>query len=744
MADFQGLLYKLNKHLSILNERKAKYAGNAPLELLNQIEDHEQAITLTRQVITGELTEAEWREALEPLLISVTEQTGEAVQQRIPLQRPPRAEHFTNRDQELAQLLADLRPGRVVTLCGPGGIGKSALAAEAVWTLAPADDPPDRFPDGVIFHSFSSQPQAEVALENIARIFGEEPKPTPAAAAQRALAGRRALLFLDGTEVADNLPTVLEIRSGCGVLVTSRSRKDAQAERQDIEPLASDEAVKLLQAWSQGQADDETVLKRISNLVGRVPLGLRLVGRYLEQTGEMAAEYLEWLEEAPIEALSPGERREENVALLLGHSLDQVNETARQVLQVVGILALTPFDREVIAAALAISPNHLRQPLNQLVNYGLLLRTGQHYEVSHALIHTYAKRRLGEPDEALKRMATYYATLVEAQSQLKVAGFTKLDMNRAHIIAVLNKCIEQEDWSRARRLAWTVGEQYGYLHRQGHWTEWVVTSEAGLKAAQNLGQRKDEETFFNNLGLAYWSLGQVETAIGYFKQALAISQKIGNRPGEGVHLGNLGLAHRDLGQVTDAIEYYVQALTISREIEDRHSEGAWLGSLGLAYRDQGQVETAIGYFKQALAISQEIGNRQGEGIWLGNLGTASRHLEKIETAIEYHQQALTISHEIGDRRYEAGWQGNLGTDYLALRQVDTALVYYEQALAISREIGDRRKEAQWLAGLGRAYSALGQVEQAKRYLLQSLEILEDIKSPNAEQVKRDLAEFDEK
>ena len=43
-----------------------------------------------------------------------------------PLQRPPRAKHFTGRERELAQLLDDLQPGRVVTLCGPGGIGKTA------------------------------------------------------------------------------------------------------------------------------------------------------------------------------------------------------------------------------------------------------------------------------------------------------------------------------------------------------------------------------------------------------------------------------------------------------------------------------------------------------------------------------------------------------------------------------------------------------------------------------------------
>ena len=60
-------------------------------------------------------------------------------QQRLSLQRPRRAEHFVDREIEQARLLADLQLGRVVTVCGPGGMGKTALVAEVLWTLAPGD-----------------------------------------------------------------------------------------------------------------------------------------------------------------------------------------------------------------------------------------------------------------------------------------------------------------------------------------------------------------------------------------------------------------------------------------------------------------------------------------------------------------------------------------------------------------------------------------------------------------------------
>ena len=75
MTDYQAFLTKLHQNLKILREREAKYGGNAPLDLLNQIEDHQKAITLTEQAIAGELSEAEWHEALAPLNLSLAQTT---------------------------------------------------------------------------------------------------------------------------------------------------------------------------------------------------------------------------------------------------------------------------------------------------------------------------------------------------------------------------------------------------------------------------------------------------------------------------------------------------------------------------------------------------------------------------------------------------------------------------------------------------------------------------------------------
>ncbi|MGB5687276.1 MAG: hypothetical protein WBM35_15820, partial [Candidatus Electrothrix sp.] len=74
---------------------------------------------------------------------------------------PPQDDIFLYREAELAWLGKHLRPGTVAAVCAPGGMGKSALAARAVRKL-----PPDRFPDGIIFHTFYHQPATDQALQS--------------------------------------------------------------------------------------------------------------------------------------------------------------------------------------------------------------------------------------------------------------------------------------------------------------------------------------------------------------------------------------------------------------------------------------------------------------------------------------------------------------------------------------------------------------------------------------------------
>ncbi len=643
------------------------------------------------------------------------------IKDQIPWQLPTRVEQFTGREKEIEWLVSGLLPDRILALIGPGGTGKTTLGSEAVYQLDEAGELSNRFPDGVVFHSFYSQPQVNLALEHIARSYGEDPK-APEYSASRVLESRMALIFLDGCEDADDLSKILGVRGKNTVLITSRKRSDAQNLLLEIKPLAQREAVSLLQKISGNTLVEEKPLRQIAKIVEGLPLAVHLAGSYLANSGESAKNYAAWLQQKPLGALTEDERRMDSVVYLIERSLKGLNDTTYNILSVAGQLSLAPFRYEVVAAIVDSDDSKLRHGFDDLIRRGLLLRHKGRFQVGHALIRTYAKERMKTKNFA-EALGHFYIALNNEQRELGLAGYERLRAELPHVMHLLSTLQVNGKWHVVNQLVWSI---QSFLDIQGHISERITCLESGIKATKELNLLSDQAKHLGNLGVSLTYRGRVHEAIKVYFQALAIDQKINDKYGESNHLGNLGAAYRTLGQVEKAISYYEQALAISRKISHRQGEGVDLGNLGNAYRALGQVEKAISFFKQALAILREIGDRRGEGAHLGNLANAYRDLGQVEKAITYYEQALAIAREIGHRQNEGNWLGNLGAAYSALGHMEQAITYYEQALAIAREIGHRQNEGNWLGNLGAAYRTLGQVEQAISYYEQALVIAREI------------------
>ena len=262
-----------------------------------------------------------------------------------------------------------------------------------------------------------------------------------------------------------------------------------------------------------------------------------------------------------------------------------------------------------------------------------------------------------------------------------------------------------------------------------------------LEISKKLKDRHAVASALGNLGVAYKDLGEPRRAIEYYEQALAIDREIGDRRGEASALGNLGVAYRNLGEARRAIEYHEQALAIDREIGDRRGEGHGLGNLGVAYSQLGETRRAIEYYEQSLAVKRGVGDRKGQGNTLGNLGNAYQALGEAPRAIEYYEQSLAIKREIGDRRGEGNTLGNLGNAYVVLGETRRAIEFYERALGIAREIGDRRREGGTLFNMSLALDKLGERAQAIAQAEAALKIFEQIENPNADKVRKKLAEW---
>jgi tetratricopeptide (TPR) repeat protein len=157
--------------------------------------------------------------------------------------------------------------------------------------------------------------------------------------------------------------------------------------------------------------------------------------------------------------------------------------------------------------------------------------------------------------------------------------------------------------------------------------------------------------------------------------------------------------------------------------------------LSLRFHPRDQIR----WMEAGLAAARQLKDRQAEGAHLGNLGLAHADLGDARKAIEFYEQQLAIAREIGDRRGEGDTLGNLGNAHAALGDARKAIEFYEQQLVIDREIGDRRGEGTVLWNMSLALDSLGDRAQAIAHAQAALKIYEQIESPYAERVRKQLA-----
>ena len=669
---------------------------------------------------------------------------------------PPPPAHFIGRREhlkELAYALTISKSTDIIALQGMSGIGKTATALQLAAELS------DDFPGGVFWGSL---PDHKGNIVPILRAWGRacgqdiSTEPDQAAlvnAVRNLLTSRRdtegrLLVIVDDVrrewlEAANLLKQV--VPTGMPFLMTTRNENLATvlgAAVHRLDQLSLNEALELLKrhAGSAVVEAEQDEAEKLLEVVGYLPLAIELAGKRLKilarKPGHQLATFGETVAQRATQALTldghPG------VSATFAITYEAMDTESQRLFRWLGVFAAGPLYAFSMADILERDKAEVEQVLDEFVSLALLSwgETPDSYTL-HPLLREYAQNLLmelgetevmwaNEVNEVRRRHLTYYLSYVQENTDIDPIAYDRLEAALPNLLSAVDFAVKSEIYEAVRDFGYNLYGNNEFLAVRGYSREAVDLLAKSVTACRKLEDRQGEGTQLGNLGIAYSNLGQVEKAIGYYGQALAISQEIGDRRSEGVWLGNLGQAYRDLGEVEKAIGYHEQALAISQEIGDRRSEGVWLGNLGIAYSNLGQVEKAIGYYEQALAISQEIGDRRNEGVWLDNLGQAYRDLGEVEKAIGYHEQALAISQEIGDRRSEGVWLGNLGIAYSNLGQVEKAIGYYEQALAISRKIGDRRNEGVWLGNLGQAYRDLGEVEKAIGYYEQALAISQEI------------------
>ncbi|HEY6277616.1 MAG TPA: BTAD domain-containing putative transcriptional regulator [Streptosporangiaceae bacterium] len=627
----------------------------------------------------------------------------------------------------------------VVLVVGSGGLGKTALAVHAAHLLS------GQFAGGQLYVNLLGATEPLVPAEVLARFLrdlGADPSRIAAGEEERAaqfrtrLAGRRVLIVLDDARDAAQVRPLLPGSASCAVLITARrAMPELEGCRLlDLDVLPPAEARALfgrVAGEGRARAEPEATSGVLAACAG-LPLAIRIAGARLAARGGWTVRTLAG--RLADERRRLDELRAGNLAVRASFEVSfaslprAVGASGADPARVFRLLGLWtgPSIALPAAAALAGQPETgTEEALEVLVDAHLLDTPEPDVYRFHDLLRVYAADRARaeetEPDRlaAVTRLLTWYLHTIEAAARVISPQHHRVPLDppglevRPLAFPSLEEALAWCDHERAGLTAATrLAAQYqlpdiawklpaaamSYFYRRSHWSDWLITHQAGLASARRLGDKPAEAWMLNNLGMAYGQQ-RMEESVGCFEQALALYREINDVQGESRAATNVAKANLDLHRFAEAQAAAQESLAIQRQAGKRYGEGIALGVLGCACRELGHFDEAGRWLKQALAIFSDLGDRDSEADVLADLGDLYLDQDEVSAAIEYYLESLAIRREITDRYGEASTLRRLSEARLRAGDVGEARRLLTEALLLFEELGDHAQAAEVRASL---------------------------------------------
>jgi predicted ATPase/class 3 adenylate cyclase len=547
---------------------------------------------------------------------------------------------FLGRERELAEVVGLLQGTRLLTLTGPGGTGKTRLAAQAAGLAS------DAYPDGVWWVPLAALRDPELVLETAAQVVG-----SPNGLAEHVADKRMLVLFDNFEQVVEAAGDVAGLLASCpnlDVLVTSRERLQVSAEQEyPVPPLVHEEGVGFFlsraRAIAPGFQPDDAV-SEICRRVDDLPLALELAAARVKALS--SAQILERLEQR-LPLLTGGARdlpeRQRTLRGTIEWSYELLNEEEQTLFAGLAVFrgGCTLEATEEIAEADL-------DTLQSLVDKSLLRFTDGRYWMLET-IREYAAEKMqqsGDAQELRRRHAQHFlslATQLEPFVPVTKEWLDEVEREHDNVRAALDGLPTQGDIELALQLAESV------------WRFWK------MRGHQPEAQRR-------------------------FETLLALEPT--PTPARGHALNAAAGIAVDNGDYEVGRLFAEEALDIHREHEDAWGVARSVFMLGYAAIESGDFPSAKPLFEETVQLMVELGHEQYVGQATFNLAWACDELGDVARGKELSSDNLHRARAIGSRNLEAQALDALSGYAHDEGRFDDALAMKRDSLRILRELGD--------------------------------------------------------
>lgn len=686
----------------------------------------------------------------------------------LPGQRTP----FIGRAAELAditRLLLEDEDCRLLTLIGPGGMGKTRLALQAAAQIHATPTLPRRFADGIFFvplehvGDLSGIVGAMMAALGTENTFTRQGQRTVAEQLIYDLRSKAMLLILDNFEHliphTDFCSALLAGAPNLKLLVTSRESLALQEAW--FYPLLGLAMPRAHDPRGLGQADSDAVrlfaqcarranpafvleaelaaVMHICTLVEGMPLGIELAAAWRKvmsctQIAHEVAQGLDFLT-ARYQNIPP---RHRSMRAVMDHSWALLSVEEQDA-----IARLAIFRGRFQQAAATVIAGASLLTMAALVEKALVRITPDGFYQLHELTRQYAETKLGEEEKERLRdaHAHYYAALVDRQRPLlftaayrtvwsTVGGeFDNIQQGWQWILANVESARSQLSTAILLRQMAEVLARYYLAHALWLAGEALFAdacerlSRAGWLAADTPGVHEQLATLLHlqsNLVLFHLELGRYRASLALSEKTLAGCRIVDQPEDLCAVLLVYGQTQVRRGARNEAVLLFQEAQALGEALQmPRYVAEALIG-LGLTASGRGAYSAAQEYYHHALALCQAMGYRPWIARLLMNLGTTYSRQELYAQAEVHYEEALAMALEIGDQNLIMINTSNLGGVYRGIGRHPLALEYYQRSLAMARTIGEERWIAANLNGLALTHLAVGDLAATDEVLREAV------------------------